>query len=350
MRHLGTLLLATAARGVSVRDQFAGFKLRYGKVYEDKAEEARRFATFRDSLRRAEGDPTLGVTELSDISDEEFRVRYLGRTAPTPRAAPPPQWDGTCYVKGRFPELCSGAAPAAFDWSEKGAVTAVRTQHCGDCYAFSSAADIEGSWFLAGNPLTPLSVEQIVDCCFDDMGILDCAGCAGGNQEYVFDWLVEKGGVDSDKTYPYNVAPKKGHPSDCKRDLLTNSSYTAHISGWYQVSGGMDPYGKNGTKHKVDEAGIMEALVKTGPLSLGIAAADAQMKQYKGGVAAPKGCNKDSTLDHAVLFVGYGTDNGVDYWKIKNSWGTQWGEDGYYRIARGSNFCGIASDVVHSRV
>ena len=95
-----------------------------------------------------------------------------------------------------------------------------------------------------------------------------------------------------------------------------------------------------------DEDAIKTALLASGPITIGINASP--MQRYSGGIDNPLFCNK-LALDHAVLIVGYGTENGKDYWKIKNSWNTDWGEEGYYRIVRGVNKCGLANDAVHSK-
>ena len=129
----------------------------------------------------------------------------------------------------------------------------------------------------------------------------------------MFNWLITKegGGIVSEQEYPYSVPVRQPHPGTCKRSVLTNSS--ARIRRWYWVSHGA-----------AGEANITASLPKVGPVNIGIDATDAKMKSYTGGIAKPA-CSATPKLDHAVLIVGYGTENGVDYWKIKNCWGTDWG-------------------------
>ena len=110
----------------------------------------------------------------------------------------------------------------------------------------------------------------------------------------------------------------------------------AKISSWSQVS-----------KSKDQEGNIQTALLASGPITIGINAG--HMQTYRSGVDNPLICLAAMT-DHAVLITGYGTDGGKGYWKIKNSWNTDWGEDGFYRVKRGSNVCGLANDAVHSVV
>lgn len=343
---LAFLCIAVAACDQSA---FDAFKARYGKVYASPEEEAARAAAFAANtaaLHTSKDGATLGVTKFSDLTPDEFSARFLG-LRPSTRGAHQPKWDGTCYACRRFPahaqrDAAAWDAEGGFDWVEKGAVTGVKTQNCGDCYAFGSTGDVEGAAFLGGGPLTPLSEEQIIDCCFEDEGLLKCAGCAGGEPHDVFDWLLdyEQGGLCSESDYPYVVPKKQPHPSDCQRSVLTNSSFAAgaRIRGWYTVSQGAK-----------GETNITEQLPKVGPVVIGIDAKGANLQQYKGGVASPA-CDPGATLNHAMLIVGFGTDGGVPYWKIKNSWGEDWGENGYYRVERGKNACGLANDVTHSYV
>merc|ERR1719506_825780 len=114
-------------------------------------------------------------------------------------------------------------------------------------------------WFLAGHPLTSLSEEQIVDCCFEDMSILDCAGCSGGEPGKVLDWLIGLGGIDSEATYPYVVPKRQPHPADCRHDIVSNSSFAAKVGGWHWVSHGA-----------AEEGQIAAQLPKVGPIQIAI--------------------------------------------------------------------------------
>lgn len=335
-RHETASSVLIDASSLSLEDAFESFKMRFQKKYASPKEESERFEIFKRNAANALEEETSGITKFSDLTDDEFSDRYLGFRQNRFHGEERRYWDGSCYACDRFPGVEEMAGEDSFDWTEKGAVTGVKTQNCGDCYAFGTTGDIEGSWFLAGNDLVTLSEEEIVDCCFEDMSILQCAGCAGGEPHEVFDWLIEKksGHLSSESTYPYVVPKRQPHPGTCKR----NTTASARISSWYWVSSSGE-----------GEANMTTQLPKVGPFVIGIDATDAKMKAYTGGIAKPD-CKENPVLDHAVLVVGYGTENGVDYWKIKNSWGTDWGESGYYRIVRGVNSCGLANDVVHSVV
>eukprot|EP01059_Diplonema_ambulator_P035030 TRINITY_DN8136_c0_g1_i3.p1 TRINITY_DN8136_c0_g1~~TRINITY_DN8136_c0_g1_i3.p1 ORF type:complete len:333 (+),score=116.40 TRINITY_DN8136_c0_g1_i3:422-1420(+) len=317
------------AGGLDARTQFEAFKVKYGKAYSTADEEERRFAVFQQSLARvaASGNSAHGVTKFSDLTPQEFKKMYLNRKPRT--AALSEEWDGACTACKMFPDVRNLRNDSSWDWTTKGAVTPVKNQgQCGSCWSFGTTGDIEGTWFLAGHALVSLSEQMLVSCDKTD------DGCGGGLQEDAFAWVIQRGGLVSEATYPYHSGD--GITGTCKQTSTT--PIVASISSWYQVS-----------KNASGEANIAAQLPQVGPITIGINAGP--MQDYNGGIDDPKICPGASyDLDHAVLIVGYGTENGVDYWKIKNSWATDWGEQGYYRIVRGVNKCGVATDAVHSRV
>lgn len=164
-----------------------------------------------------------------------------------------------------------------------------------------------------------------------------------GDPNDVFNWLLKNysGGICSEASYPYTVPTAHPAPGACQRAELKNATFAAHIDGWYWVShhsGGAD-----------GEKNMTAQLPQVGPFSIGFDAKDANLQHYTGGIARPT-CKQDPVLTHAMLVVGYGTEDGVPYWRLKNSYGTDFGEDGYYRVVRGENACGIANLVAHSYV
>jgi len=320
--------------------EFASFKKQFGKQYATVDEEAQRFSAFVHNLGAALAENTAnpqhatqGVTKFFDLTEMEFRSIYLTRK-PANHSSALKAWDGECTACQRFPEQAALVAspPAEFDWVVKGAVTAVKDQgQCGSCWSFGTTGDIEGSYFLAGNPLVPLSEQELVSC---DTKSKD-KGCGGGLQEVAFEYVI-KNGLTTEENYPYTSGG--GRSGSCKE--AKEKPVSATISSWSQVS-------KGGILGGADEEAIKKALLASGPITIGINASP--MQRYKGGIDNPLFCLKES-LDHAVLIVGYGTENGKDYWKIKNSWNTDWGEEGFYRIIRGTNKCGLGNDAVHSKV
>jgi len=209
--------------------------------------------------------------------------------------------------------------PASVDWREKGAVTAVKDQgQCGSCWSFSTTGALEGANQLKTGKLVSLSEQHFFDC--DDNGD---HGCFGGLMDNAFEWAQKNGGVCGEDSYPYNA--KKGR---CQ-----NKSCGDHYAA-----------PKAFTDVKENNVQAMLSALAQQPVSVAIEADQQDFQLYKSGVfSAPCGTN----LDHGVLAVGYGTDDGQDYWIVKNSWGTKWGEDGYIRLARNvdqkEGQCGILS-------
>lgn len=211
--------------------------------------------------------------------------------------------------------------PKSVDWRKKRAVTAVKEQkHCGSCWAFSVLGSIESQYAIETGHLVSLSVQNLVDCTLGH----DREKCDGNSRHEAFDYVKDNGGVDTERSYPY-----KGVGGSCK--------YKRRKKARVSLQGVKDiPEG--------DEKKLQEAIATIGPISVCVDSSHNSFQQYKSGVYYEPKCTDDT--DHAVLAVGYGTDDdGQDYYIIKNSWGRDWGEDGYMRIARNRNsHCGIAKE------
>ena len=251
---------------------------------------------------------TYEINEFADLTEDEFAGKYLSRglNVMADTLADAPLLEDVAGVQGSFTSV---------DWTTKGAVTPVKNQgQCGSCWAFSTTGNVEGQLFQKSKKLVSLSEQQLVDC--DTKG--QDQGCQGGLPSNGAAYIKTAGGLDTESDYPYT-----GTGGTCKFD---KSKVAATITGWSKVS--------------TDENQIAAQLNKVGPLSIGINAGPMQF--YSKGVSCPWKilCNPKS-LDHGVLIVGVGTDSGKDYWKIKNSWGTSWGEDGYYRICKDKGACGL---------
>ncbi|EGG18656.1 hypothetical protein DFA_04151 [Cavenderia fasciculata] len=298
--------------------QFREFQLKYNKHYESH-EFAQKLATFKNSLKRiqelndmakrAKVDTEFGVNKFADLSKEEFANYYLNKGGME-------STDSETYAPDYSDKEISNL-PTSFDWRTQGAVTPVKDQgQCGSCWSFSTTGNVEGQWFLAGNDLTGLSEQNLVDCSTKN------DGCNGGLMPLAYDYIVENNGIDTEASYPYLAIQQK----NCQ---FNPANIGAKIDGYYNVS-------SNETQMQIN-------LVNNGPLS--IAADAAEWQYYKKGIFSGIFGICGKNLDHGILIVGYGqqtTEFGTElFWIIKNSWSTDWGLSGFMLIKRGTGECGI---------
>ncbi|XP_071716237.1 probable cysteine protease RD19B [Rutidosis leptorrhynchoides] len=312
---------------LNVEDHFGAFKHKFSKSYSTKEEHDYRLSVFSGNLLRAkrhqllDQSATHGITQFSDMTPDEFR-KHLGLRSNNLKFP---------ADAGKAPILPTDNLPKDFDWRDHGAVTSVKNQgSCGSCWSFSTTGALEGANFLATGKLESLSEQQLVDCDHEcdpeEQGSCD-SGCNGGLMNSAFEYTFKAGGLMREKDYPYTA----NDHGTCKFD---KSKVVASVSNFSVVS--------------LDKDQIAANLVKHGPLAVAINAA--YMQTYIGGVSCPFVCSK--RLDHGVLLVGYGAAGyspirmkDKPYWIIKNSWGENWGEKGYYKICKGRNVCGVDSMV-----
>jgi C1A family cysteine protease len=264
------------------------------------------------------------MNKFADLNQDEFR-KVMG-LRPLPESKAP---DAS---PERLAKLKLSDPPLHVDWRTAGKVNPVKDQgQCGSCWAFSAVGESETSIAIATGKLVDLSEQEVVSCDtkFD-------AGCAGGNMDDALDWIIKKGGIASTADYPY-TSGKTGKDGKCQ------------VVG--DIAGSISAYEKIAKK---DELSMISAAAVSA-LSVGIDASGIGFMLYNGGVFddSKKEC-KPGARDHGVVVVGYeaGTQRPLEggFWLMRNSWGEDWGEQGYMNVAMGvegvEGVCGIAIEAI----
>jgi len=310
---------------------FRSWIVQHGKHNEDWAKSAgeyvRRHHIFEENLRKilvhnAQGGSTftMAMNEFGHLTSDEFKESYTGFKRSRPTSLRRGFGNRRQLSTIEALQILKNSAQSSVDWVADGAVTSVKNQgQCGSCWTFSATGALEGAYYLSSGTLEDLSMQQIVDC--DTGG----NGCSGGLMDQAFTWIKSNGGLCSLDSYPYTSSG--GTAGTCE-------SSCSVVSGTK-----VDSY----TDVDSTETALMAAVSKQ-PVSIAIEADQSSFQFYSSGVLTST-CGNN--LDHGVLLVGYGEDSGTKYWKVKNSWGTGWGEEGYIRLERGKDVtggqCGILS-------
>ena len=211
------------------------------------------------------------------------------------------------------------------NWVDAGAVTPVKDQgQCGSCWAFSSTGSLEGAHFVATGELLSFSEQQLVDCAGIRYGNM---GCNGGLQTYAYNYYEAGHNAMLESEYPYTSGTTLKSGS-CEYDA--SSATGVAVTDYTNVT--------------PNSQSQMKAALQQGPLAVAIEADKFVFQTYKSGVLSSSKCG--TNLDHAVLAVGYGSEDGQDYWLVKNSWNTTWGGQGYIKLAMddSSGTCGVQED------
>lgn len=296
-------------------DWIARHRRAFGVDFNRTTDDDTRFNIFLDNLRyidahnaRAGVGYRLGLTAFTGLSHEEFSAQYIhGATPPAP-------------VHDAGTTITMADIPRSVDWRTAGAVAPVKSQgQCGSCWAFSAISSVESAVKLDGGDLVPLSEQEVIDCVRTD----GSKGCHGGYVNEAFDFIAAKGACSQD-SYPY-TGSDEAHCTACPK--------AASIAGFERVAAN-------------DEAALMVAVARQ-PVSVLIEGSGRNFQHYSSGVFTGA-CG--TSIDHAIVAVGYGGSSDVEtdnFWIMRNSWSTDWGEEGYVRMSRsggsgGAGLCGLA--------
>ncbi len=328
---LALLGVASAMSLEHRRDLHQSFMARYNKVYSSPEEEEARFRIFSanlDKIAAMNADErehaTYGINEFADMSADEFRDRMTGFK----------HTDGpVARVNAKLHEPTDAVQDTdVFNWCDKGACNPVRNQGmCGSCWAFSTIAGLEGQVFKLTGKLPALSEQQLLDCDTVD------EACNGGLMDQALTYMAEQahGVSDTNESYPYHA-----HKETCHAD--TAQAGVSNVAGYDMYCNLFDEE----HPEPCDEDAMVQTLMDKGPMMVAL---NAELLQaYFGGIVGTwLPCPGDP--DHGVMISGMGVSGKTPYWIVRNSWGSSWGEHGYFRILRGKGTCKINSYVVQAK-
>jgi C1A family cysteine protease len=322
-----SLLLAAVAASASasvtvdgtpienIKMMFDQFKTDFQKKYASAQEEETRFQNFVETIRsirqrnldeRAKGGSAQhGITKFSDLSKEEFKARYLTYT-------PISSAERSNATSVEIPKYRGTETNA--DWTGTYTTPVKNQGYCGSCWAFAASEQIESEAMRELQMTYVLSAQQLVECDRTSLG------CNGGLQERAYNYVKRAGGIEQEVDYPY-TSGAAGESETCSAD---KSKFVLTVEGYETIK---------------TESAMTDYVLSTGPVSIAIDAST--WSTYSGGILS--NCGTD--INHAVQTVGVDTEAG--YWKVRNSWGEEWGESGYIRLAYGQDTCGITYDVTY---
>ncbi|TMW68113.1 hypothetical protein Poli38472_007785 [Pythium oligandrum] len=285
----------------------------HAKRYDSPLEEEMRRAVFEMNVRtvvshnqKADASFTMEANQFADLTWEEFKNWYLGA----------PQNCSATHTSSRRVKYSD--VPEAKDWREEDVVSPVKNQgKCGSCWTFSTTGCLESHVKLTHGKKVLLSEQNLLDCA----QAFDNHGCNGGLPSHAFEYVHYNGGIDTEETYPYEAKEGK-----CRFN-------TYHIGAQVHEI-------VNITSRNEDE--LKSAVGTAGPVSIAFEVVS-DFRFYKTGVYSSTECKSgEQDVNHAVLAVGYGVEDGKKHWIVKNSWGEQWGMNGFFEIERDVNMCGVA--------
>lgn len=257
-----------------------------------------------DSVNSQNLSFTLGMNQFADLSQEEFQKQHTGLSRPNQRSS-------ECSLF----HSSQKSLPGSVDWRGKNVLTAVKDQgQCGSCWAFACTETAESVYALKHKTLPTLAPQELVDC------VKTNYGCSGGMIENTLEFIIQNG-LNEEKDYPYTA----------RNGVCHGSSTNYKLDKCFDIPAGNEL--------------LLKEAVSTAPVVACIEADQRAFQFYRSGILKQENCG--TNLDHAIQVVGYGEENGLKYWVIRNSWGTSWGDHGYVRLERKDSSstdgtCGVA--------
>ena len=295
---------------------FVDYIYNFNKKYDDMNNILERLEIFHNNLEfinyhnQLNSTYELGINNFADMTNKEY-IEYVSSI----------NYNNLRNNMCKSQTSVTGNYPSSIDWRDKNVVTPVKDQgQCGSCWSFSTTGAVEGIYAIKNGNLKSFSEQQLVDCSYSYGDF----GCNGGLMQNAFTYIHDNG-ITSEELYPYTATSSY---FSCKK-----FTPVAYVSGCENV---------------IPNELELTYAVANQPISISIEADSRSFQLYKSGIYDDESCG--TTLDHGVLAVGYGTENGKDFWLVKNSWGTSWGDNGYIKIVRNSvststtGMCGIAMD------
>lgn len=304
--------------------QFENFIGRFSKQYDSLEQIRERFYIFKQNLATIvkhnldnTQNFTMGINQFTDLTPDEFNTKYIGGV----RQNQPLTFYGCNSFT--YDGSHESSLPESVDWRTENAVTPVKDQgQCGSCWTFSATGAMEGAWATSKGEMVSLSEQQLVDCATGFQ--YGSHGCNGGQMDGAFKYAIQYGSA-SEYMYPYTSGTGKTY--DCDESATPEAVFSSCSD-----------------VESNDQMALKKAVARQ-PVSIAIEADSRYFQSYSSGVLTSSDCG--TQLDHGVLIVGYGEENGIKYWLVKNSWSTSWGDDGYVKIGRSDSqndpgICGIA--------
>ena len=277
------------------------------------------FKQYKSEIDRINGDDNIPYTAevnlFSTLTDEEKR-QYTGLNISNFAE------EETVSHLSSEPPLPASSQPKFIDWVSRGANPAMKNQgSCGSCWAFGTISALESTYFLTTGDLISFSEQELLDCTYERQGN---RGCQGGWLSHPIDYVKQARRLASNQGKSY-----QGRDGSCAYSGVRNSLTKARVTGYQTYRG---------------DSGLLSGVTK-GIVSVAVYVGST-FHVYKNGIYKDESGCRGKRPNHAVTVVGYGSTGGQNYWRVRNSWGSQWGDGGYIRMSRDvSSNCGLADHV-----